>query len=62
VVNRSLINIIQPFIGKLGSHYPSRIEMQGYIYNLNFNNSNCLPNITARKFFNVMPPLETRCF
>ena len=32
VVNRSLINIIQPFIGKLGWHYPSRNEMYGYIY------------------------------
>lgn len=50
MVNRSLINIMQPSKGKLGSHYPSRNEMKRYLYNFNFNNSHCLPNITAIKF------------
>lgn len=29
--------------------------MDGYIYKLNFNNYHLLPNITAKKFFNIMP-------
>ena len=45
---------IQPFIGKLGSYYPSRNEMKRNTFNLNFSNCVYLPKTTTRKFSNKM--------